>query len=76
LIPCIYPNSKTKIISRPEVGGEQVRYQPQDAAGEVLKRRSIGPYILTENLYPNAVLLSKHAHRHAFLTFVIEGTFR
>ena len=76
MIPCIHPNGKTKIISRPEVGGEQVRYQPQDAAGEVLKRRSIGPYLLTENLYAHAVVLSKHAHRHAFLTFVIEGTFR
>ena len=61
MIPCIAPNSKTT---------------PQDAAGEVLKRRSIGPYILTENLYSDTVLLAKHAHRHAFLTFVIEGTFR
>ena len=61
MIPCIAPNSKTTL---------------QDAAGEVLKRRSIGPYILTEHLYPDMVLLPKHAHRHAFLTFVIEGTFR
>ena len=48
----------------------------QDVAGEVLKRRSIGPYILTEHLYSKTVLLPKHSHRHAFLTFVMEGTFR
>ena len=48
----------------------------QDVAGEVLKRRSIGPYILTEHLYSKTVLLPKHSHRHAFLTFVLEGTFR
>jgi AraC family transcriptional regulator len=61
VIPCISPNGKTA---------------PLDAAGEVLKKRSLGPYILTEHVYPNRVVLSKHAHRHAFLTFVIEGTFR
>lgn len=61
MIPCVYPNSKTG---------------PQDTSGEVLKRRSVGSYILTEHLYPDAVSLPKHAHRHAFLTFVIEGTFR
>jgi AraC family transcriptional regulator len=59
--PCTYPNDKTT---------------PQDVAGEVLKRRSIGPYILTEHLYSKTVLLPKHSHRHAFLTFVLEGTFR
>src|SRR5580658_10442978 len=61
VIPCIFPNGKST---------------PLDAAGEVLKKRSLGPYILTEHLYPNQVVLPKHVHRHAFLTFVIEGTFR
>lgn len=61
VIPCIAPNAKTT---------------PLDAAGEVLKKRSLGPYVLTEHLYPNGMVLPKHAHRHAFLTFVIEGTFR
>jgi AraC family transcriptional regulator len=61
VIPCISPKAKIT---------------PLDAAGEVLKKRSLGPYILTEHLYPSRVALSKHAHRHALLTFVIEGTFR
>jgi AraC family transcriptional regulator len=61
LIPCIHPNGKTP---------------PEEAAGEVLKRRSLGPYTLTEHLYPGELLIPKHSHRHAFLTFVIEGTYR
>jgi AraC family transcriptional regulator len=61
VIPCISPNAKTT---------------PLDAAGEVLKKRNLGPYVLTEHLYSDRVVLPKHAHRHAFLTFVIEGTFR
>ncbi len=61
MIPCICPDSNTA---------------PHDAAGEVLKRRSIGPYVLTEHLYSTTLLLPKHTHRDAFLTFVLEGTFR
>lgn len=61
MIPCIHPNGKTS---------------PEEEAGEVLKRRSLGPYILTEHLYPTKLLLPKHSHRQAFLTFVIEGTYR
>jgi AraC family transcriptional regulator len=61
VIPCICPDSNTT---------------PHDAAGEVLKRRSIGPYLLTEHLYSSTLLLPKHTHRDAFLTFVLEGTFR
>ena len=55
-----------------------VKNQPQlpDVAGEVLKRRSLGPYVLTEQLYPNPFALPKHAYRHALVTFVLEGTFR
>lgn len=63
MIPCTYSNGKS-------------RTQLPDVAGEVLKRRNIGPYILSEHLYRNAGLVAKHAHRQAFVTFVIEGTFR
>ncbi len=61
MIPCTQPNAKT---------------QPPDMAGEVLKSRSIGPYILSEHLYRHAAMLPKYAHRHAVVTFVIEGTIR
>ena len=61
MIPCICPDSNTA---------------PHDAAGEVLKRRSIGPYVLTEHLYSTTLSLPKHTHCDAFLTFVLEGTFR
>ncbi len=61
VIPCIHPNGKT---------------HPEEAAGELLKKRNLGPYTLTEHLYPNKLLVPKHSHRPAFLTFVLEGTYR
>ncbi len=61
VIPCIAPNAKTT---------------PLDTGGEVLKKRNLGPYILTEHFYPHRTALPKRAHRQAFLTFVIEGTLR
>jgi AraC family transcriptional regulator len=63
LSPCTYPNGKAKA-------------QLPEGAGEVLKRRSLGSYVLTEHLYPQALLIPKRAHRQALVTFVIEGTFR
>jgi len=61
--PCTFPNGKMKP-------------QLPESAGEVLKRRNLGPYILTEHLYLKASTLPKRAHRHALVTFVIEGTFK
>lgn len=46
-----------------------------DAAGEVLKLRTIGPFTLREIVYPAGLVLPYHSHREAFITFVIEGTF-
>jgi AraC-like DNA-binding protein/quercetin dioxygenase-like cupin family protein len=45
-----------------------------EAAGEVLKLRTIGPFTLREMLYPAGLALPNHTHREAFITFVIEGT--
>lgn len=61
--PCTYPNAKTMTPA-------------PDSAVAVLRKRSIGPYILSEHLYPNAGVVPKRAHRHAVVTFVIEGTLR
>lgn len=63
MIPCASPNPYSK-------------NQLPDLAGEVLKRRNIGPYVLSEHLYRHAGFVGKQAHRQAVVTFVIEGTFR
>jgi AraC family transcriptional regulator len=63
VIPCPSPNAYSK-------------NQLPDVNGEVLKRRNIGPYILSEHLYRHEGFVGKRAHRHAVVTFVIEGTFR
>ena len=78
MIPCRVPTngSNTKSISRPDAGEDQLRFQPLDVSGEVLRRRTLGPFTLSEHSYADAVVLPKHAHRQAFITFVIEGTFR
>ena len=46
------------------------------SAGEVLRRRSIGSFTLSEILYPAGLALPSHAHRESYITFVIEGSFR
>jgi len=47
-----------------------------DVSGETLRLRTIGPFILKENVYPGGMVLPKHAHARAYITFVIEGAFR
>jgi AraC family transcriptional regulator len=48
----------------------------RNVAGETLRLRTVGPFTLSENLYPQRLVLPEHAHRHAYVTFVIEGAFR
>lgn len=47
-----------------------------DATGETLQLRTVGPFTIRESLYPSGLVLSKHSHEHAYITFVIEGAFR
>jgi AraC family transcriptional regulator len=47
-----------------------------DVSGETLRLRTIGPFTLRENLYASGLVLPKHSHSHAYITFVIEGAFR
>jgi AraC family transcriptional regulator len=47
-----------------------------DASGETLRQRTVGPFTLRENLYPSGLVLPKHSHPRACITFVIEGAFR
>ena len=46
-----------------------------DVSGETLRLRTIGPFTLKENLYASGIVLPKHSHPHAYITFVIEGAF-
>ncbi|HEY6391097.1 MAG TPA: AraC family transcriptional regulator [Bryobacteraceae bacterium] len=55
---------------------EQPRLQYQDAAGEIVRLRAIGPFTLSEHLYPAGMVLPRHAHREVCFTFVLEGSFR
>ncbi len=47
-----------------------------DASGETLRLRNVGPFTIRESLYPSGLVLPKHSHEHAYITFVIEGAFR
>ena len=44
-----------------------------EATGDVLKFRTIGPFTLSEMVYPAGLMLPNHTHREAYITFVIEG---
>ena len=49
---------------------------PRDVAGEVVRLRAVGPFTLCETVCAAGVTLPKHDHRQAYITFVIEGSFR
>jgi len=44
-----------------------------DVSGQLIRRRVVGPFTLSEIVYPAELSLPKHAHRQAYVTFVIEG---
>ena len=46
-----------------------------DASGETLRQRNVGPFTITESLYPCDLVLSKRSYECAYITFVIEGAF-
>ncbi len=50
--------------------------QPLEMAGEIVRRRSIGSFTLSEHFFRGPVTVPNRAHREAFITFVIEGTCR
>ncbi|HLG97976.1 MAG TPA: helix-turn-helix transcriptional regulator [Bryobacteraceae bacterium] len=45
-----------------------------DLGGDVVKRRTIGPFTVSENFYARPGVLTARSYREAFITFVIEGT--
>ena len=45
-------------------------------SGTVVKQREIPGFTLTESVYPLALRLSPHRHSHAYLSFVLSGSYR
>lgn len=78
MTPCTYPaeGAKTKRISQTEGSEDRALFQPRELAGRVVRRRSVAGLSVAEHLYAGPMAIPKHTHRHALLTFVIEGTFR
>jgi AraC family transcriptional regulator len=46
-----------------------------DAAGNVIRRRNITGFALSEALYPAGMSLDRHCHAHSYLTLVLEGSY-
>ena len=70
------PNSRKPGSPEPSLNlnGQQDRLsQP---AGELIKRRTIGPFTLSEHYYPGSAAIPAGTNSEALITFVIEGTFR
>ena len=47
-----------------------------DASGQTLRLRTIGPFTVSEQLYPNGLIIPRHTHSLDYITFVLEGSFR
>ena len=46
-----------------------------ETSGSILRRRDLTAFSLTESVYPKGLTLSKHCHTHAYLSFVLSGTY-
>lgn len=49
--------------------------QFSDLSGEIIRQRTVGSFHLTETLHPQYMVLPRHVHRQAQVTFVLEGGF-
>ena len=82
MIPCATRPTLRKskaIASPPAVDRAHIQQHDipaEDILGEIVRTRRVGPFTLSETLHPAGLVLPKHAHRHVYITFVIEGTFR
>src|SRR5262249_20762189 len=47
----------------------------RDVSGELLRKREIPGFTITEDRYSGGFTHRKHQHRKAFLTFVLEGSY-
>ena len=46
-----------------------------DTSGDMVRRRDLSAFSLTEAVYPKGLTLPKHCHSHAYLNFVLSGNF-
>ena len=46
-----------------------------ETSGRVLRRRDLAAFSLIESDYPKGLSLTKHCHSHAYLTFVLQGSY-
>ena len=46
-----------------------------DTSGSVLRKRDLATFSLMESDYPKGLSLSKHCHSHAYLNYVLSGSF-
>src|SRR5262245_57252309 len=46
-----------------------------ETAGNIIKRRDIPAFSLCETAYPKGLFLSRHRHAHAYLSFILSGSY-
>jgi AraC family transcriptional regulator len=46
-----------------------------DISGNILRRREVAGFVLTENIYSEGLELSPHCHAHGYLSFVLSGSY-
>jgi len=46
-----------------------------DTSGNIVRRRDLTAFSITESVYSKGLVLSKHCHSHAYLSFVLSGTY-
>ena len=47
-----------------------------DISGSIVRRRDLASFAITETIYSKGLTLSKHCHSHAYLSFVLSGSYR
>jgi AraC family transcriptional regulator len=55
--------------------GTAVQRDDRDLSGELLRKREIPGFTITEDRYDSGFTLPKHHHQRALLTFVLEGSY-
>jgi AraC family transcriptional regulator len=47
----------------------------RDISGSIVRQRDLTAFSLSETVYPRGLTLSKHCHSHAYLSFVLTGSY-
>ena len=75
--PCAFsPSSRRPKTAEPVLPLSSPATSFPDVGGNVIRRRSIGPFTVGEYSYAGPSTLAARIHREALITFVIEGTLR